>query len=675
MKTQLATILVFFIYASATQTTVASNFNAARPFHLPTAANTVVAGDFNNDGVPDLIVGRAPDVAQQGGNISALIGNGNGIFQPERKILVGVNPAAGEVAPYIAALKAADLNADNNLDIIVVHNASPFSFNTSRFFISILFGNGNGTFQVPEPYYLALDSYSQMTASSVTVGDYTGDGKPDIIVGCGSGLSVGLIYVMRNNGNGGFEVLGLYTLIAYAFDLTSGDFNNDSHLDLALATARGIIVAYGAGDFSFPAVEQRDNNQRDTAIAAGDFNRDNKLDLAVADIDAPGVKVFLNTANGFPFAPAAYSISGVPGDVQIADFNNDGNLDLATYATNSRIIKLLYNSGSGAFENAVNAPSGSYPFALTAADFNLDGKTDIAAANNDTSPREQFDIILNAPNPQRYYGDFDGDRKTDIGVFRPSSGTWHILRSRDASYFAQNFGLATDKLVPGDYDADGRADIAVFRNGVWYILRSSDGGFTSEFWGTAGDIPVPADYDNGGAMNIAVFRPSNGTWYVRNRVSGFKSVGWGLSDDKPVPADYDGDGSADITVFRPNSGIWYSLLSSNSSFRAVQFGQNEDKPVQGDYDFDGKADLAVFRASNGYGYWYILNSSNNSFRGEQFGLGDDVPVVGDFTGDGKTDVSVFRPNHGSWFIQSNQGKSAFKYHWGINGDVASSFFP
>jgi hypothetical protein len=74
-------------------------------------------------------------------------------------------------------------------------------------------------------------------------------------------------------------------------------------------------------------------------------------------------------------------------------------------------------------------------------------------------------------------GDFDGDGQTDIAVFRPDDGSWHILTSSSgfSSHFNYQFGVSTDTPVPGDYDADGRTDIAVFRSstGVWYILTSS----------------------------------------------------------------------------------------------------------------------------------------------------------------------------------------------------------
>ena len=86
--------------------------------------------------------------------------------------------------------------------------------------------------------------------------------------------------------------------------------------------------------------------------------------------------------------------------------------------------------------------------------------------------------------------DYDGDGKADIAVYR--DGTWFILRSSDGGVTATGWGgLPQDIVVPGDYDGDGKTDIAVYRDGTWFIVQSSDGGVTATGWGgLPQDIPL-----------------------------------------------------------------------------------------------------------------------------------------------------------------------------------------
>lgn len=269
--------------------------------------------------------------------------------------------------------------------------------------------------------------------------------------------------------------------------------------------------------------------------------------------------------------------------------------------------------------------------------------------------------------PNRARADFDGDGKTDVSVYRPSSGAWHLDRST-AGYAVVNFGLSTDVPTPGDFDGDGRADFAVYRpsEGNWYRINSSDASYNVLRFGIAEDIPQPGDFDADGRDDLAVWRPSTGVWYyLRSSDARSGEVRFGLTGDNPVADDYDGDGRDDIAVWRPSNGVWYFLLSATGGqFSATAFGLASDRPVPADFDGDGKCDIAVYRPSEGN--WYQISGATSQTSVVRFGLSEDRPSPGDFDGDGKSDQAVYRA--GIWYLnRSTAGFSAQAF--GLSNDI------
>ncbi len=288
----------------------------------------------------------------------------------------------------------------------------------------------------------------------------------------------------------------------------------------------------------------------------------------------------------------------------------------------------------------------------------------------------QFTVFGDPASANNAPFDFDGDGKTDIGIFRPAVGEWWVNRSSTSQTFALQFGASTDRIVPADYTGDGKTDIAFWRpsTGEWYVLRSEDNSYYSVPFGTSTDIPAPADFDNDGKADTAVFRPSSATWFIqRSTDNGTTIQQFGSTGDHPVAADYDGDGKADIAIYRPSLGQWW-LNRSTGGVIVYQFGSGSDKAVQGDYTGDGKADLAFWRPSTGE--WYVLRSEDISYYSVPFGTATDIPAPGDYDGDGKYDTTVFRPTNSTWYSQRTTAGTLIQ-QFGANGDqpVANAFVP
>lgn len=280
------------------------------------------------------------------------------------------------------------------------------------------------------------------------------------------------------------------------------------------------------------------------------------------------------------------------------------------------------------------------------ADTDGDGRSDGVEVDRGTNPLV-FDVF-----PYFVRNDFDGDTISDLGVYDHTSGTWHLMQSRDG-YRSAQFGYFGTTPVPGDYDGDRKADLAIYdpANSTWY-LNGSAGKTTVAQWGFRGTVPVPADYDGDGRTDLAVYHSRLGFYLVNGSKRGpfYKRVF--LPGGQPVVGDFDGDGRTDFAVYQPSSAKWKIQLQSGGAANRT-FGDTYARGLATDYDGDGKADLATFHAPTGW--WTIQGSKMGAFKVAMPQGAGGLPVTGDYNGNNKAEAVVYLPLTAEWIFS---GKSA-----------------
>ncbi len=365
---------------------------AAAPFEpIPVGSSpfSIVAGDFNGDGRLDLAVADSSynsvtntDV----GEVSVLLGNGDGTFQPAVQYAVGMNPG-----PIVAG----DFTGDGRLDLAVATSSYDSVTYTDVGEVSVLLGNGDGTFQPAVQYAVGINPLS------IVAGDFTGDGKLDLAVACqgdvsffgSQGTDPGGVYVLLGNADGTFQPAVQYAAGSHPGYLVVGDFNGDGRLDLTVTyignystSQAGVSVLLGNGDGTFQPAKTVATGIYGPLVA-GDFTGDGHLDLAFLNIFDNDVSVLLGNGDG-TFQPAVQYAAGIAPDAIVAgDFTGDGRVDLAV--TNSPggsgyspgTVSVLLGNGDGTFQHQVTYGVGEFPSSIVAGDFTGGGRLDLAVAN------------------------------------------------------------------------------------------------------------------------------------------------------------------------------------------------------------------------------------------------------------------------------------------------------
>ena len=354
----------------------------------------IAAGDFNNDGIPDLIVG---DLELSGASVA--LGNGNGTFGSWG----GVCGTGGP--PNVVAVGKFD---GQNLDALANDMEDGLA--------AVCLGDGTGDFSGGGTFVV-----NQLTTvTGFAVADFNRDHNQDVaLITEQQGFPVGQLLVFLGNGDGTFQQPKVLNTTTNPVAVAAGDFNGDGNPDLVVLTNDpnddggyvAVLLGDGKGGFSRPILfripEERPRqlgSSPPSAIAVGDFNGDHNLDVAVSmsdwtSNDSSFVLILLGNGDG-TFRKGQLTQAGPnPMSVAVADFNGDGIPDLvtdnarcATGCNGPGSFSVLLGNGDGTFlQPQTFFVNGEFP-GFVVADFNGDGKPDVATANADSGT---ISVVLN----------------------------------------------------------------------------------------------------------------------------------------------------------------------------------------------------------------------------------------------------------------------------------------
>ena len=452
--------------------------------------------------------------------------SGDGTHEPAAST-VSVTVSSGRSSAYeqpsLAVSGAAlqlmgDFNGDGIDDLILSSGCCSVGGS-----IAISLGSPQGTFGPPT--YFAANG-------PIALADFNLDGKLDLLAGTQTFLG---------NGDGTFQTAinsgGSGSIVA--------DFNGDGIPDIAgLSQSGHIAIFLGMGDGTFSTGPTYAAASFGRYLACGDFNGDGVPDLAMTIEFNSGILIYLGNGDGTFTAGADLTSIFDPNFISAADFNNDGKTDLVVTNYYGGYGTVFLGRGDGTFMPPMSFdPGGTQPSQFTVVDLDGDGQLDLAVVNGDYPLQGNIGLL---------YGNGDG-------TFQPP-----VDLARSTGYFSSS-------ILSGDFNGDGKVDLAVSSDEGVLIL---DGTASTAL--RVSMVPAGAGFYNTTIANAANGAPTSGP-VLASIVQGTQGggSGWTCSSDSCFRADALSPGASyppiGVTVFS-YGGLqsFASVLASVDSLMSVE---------------------------------------------------------------------------------------------------------
>ncbi|WP_020470431.1 FG-GAP repeat domain-containing protein [Zavarzinella formosa] len=590
------------------------SFKVSGTFAAGSGAMAVAAGDLNGDGHVDLAVAD-----NKTNTVTVLLGDGKGKFTSGGTITVGNNPTSVVVD---------DFNGDHHPDIATVSG--------SYGYLDINLNNGDGTFAA------AVNHTTGFNAGTVIVGDFNGDHQPDLAVACAYPSNDG-VSILLGNGDGTFQTFHKYDVGGQTpAAIVVADLNGDGFQDIVTANSQfannSVSFLPGVGDGTFGTASVYTAGESPEGVAVGDFNGDGVTDVVTADKGTPvgsgapigTVTMLLGNGDGTLVATPDL-VSDSPGPIIATDLTGDGIPDLAVVTTSVSFggITLFPGLGDGTFGPKLLSPTIHQANDVVVGKFDTDMYKDLAVATaaGVTILPGGAGGVFGTPVNYAISGigkwvavdDFNGDHISDL-VVATNNGVSILIGVGDGTFGAPTAvaaGGVASYVTTGDFNGDGKKDLAVVNSAstVSILFGAGDGTFgapASYPTRTGPGLVSTGDFNHDGKTDLAVptFFGVGGNSALAILINGlagkFTQKVEYATDSKPTGSlvgDWNGDNKADIALVNNFADNLFVFGGTGvGTFGAPTKYVVGDRPTwlaSADFNGDGKPDMAVVNSNSG----------------------------------------------------------------------------